>query len=105
MDETDPSDHLILVRHPERGFLINGRLESDVADILCRYGFVRGDDNELLVPAAMPENDARDLLERAATFLARTKHSLTLMGDTFSGRPLGNEPTNATETDAGRAHG
>uniref|UniRef100_UPI003F498798 hypothetical protein n=1 Tax=Amycolatopsis sp. CA-096443 TaxID=3239919 RepID=UPI003F498798 len=81
MDIIDYSDELVLARHPEHGLLIAGYVVPQVADFLCTKGFQRGDDKVLLLPATMPEDDARALLERAARVLARTGHNMTFLGD------------------------
>lgn len=82
MSITDYAGATILGRHPEHGFLIDGEVRRDVADLLCQHGFRHDEDNNVFVlPADMPEDDARDMLSRAAQVLITTRHSVKALSD------------------------
>jgi hypothetical protein len=79
---TDHAGDTILGRHPEHGFVIDGDIQRDTADLLMRYGFRHDEDHDVLVlPADMPEATARELLGRAAQVLAMTRHNVSVLPD------------------------
>lgn len=78
---TDHAGDTILGRHPEHGFVIDGEVRQDVADLLCQRGFQRNTDDLIALPADMPETEARARMVRAAQLLAATRHNVTVLPD------------------------
>lgn len=78
---TDNAGEVILGRHPEHGFVIDGQVRADVADLLYSRGFQLNTDDVLALPTDMPEKQAREKMVRAAQVLAMTGHTVGVLSD------------------------
>lgn len=72
---------VILARHPDFGFVIDGDVQPGTVDVLLQHGFRRDDNDVLALPPDMPEAEAQDTLRRAAQMLAATGHTVTELSD------------------------
>jgi hypothetical protein len=78
---TDHAGDTILGRHPEHGFLIDGDIQRDTAEVLFQHGFQCDDNGVLVLPADLDEAHARDRIARAAQVLALSGHNVSVLSD------------------------
>jgi hypothetical protein len=72
----------IIGRHPEHGYIIDGTLRRDCAQVLLELGFTYDIQHEVLkFPAGLSEAEAEDKLARVCLALIQQGHSIQRLGD------------------------